>query len=142
MFNWSPQMRLFNDMHFYPRINFYIWPSVRMQYQYSTHIKLSWEFTYVDWTNEIHMVFYLPNVELRLLTNLFLQSLMMNEDLPTAASPARTTLYIRSGSLVITCGYTWTSWGLGQMIEFRWYTFSFTDIHQIIKDNIHLAFLK
>lgn len=42
---------------------------------------------------------YLPNVELRLLTNFPLHSLIMKQDFPTAASPANTILYILSGSL-------------------------------------------
>jgi hypothetical protein len=41
-----------------------------------------------------------PSVEERLGTNLPLQSRTMNDDFPTAASPANTTLYMRSGSLV------------------------------------------
>lgn len=41
---------------------------------------------------------HVPNVELRLGTNFPLHSLMMKLDLPTAASPASTILYILSGS--------------------------------------------
>lgn len=41
----------------------------------------------------------LPSVELRLGTNFPLQSLTMKLDFPTAASPANTILYMRSGSL-------------------------------------------
>ena len=42
---------------------------------------------------------FLPKVELRLLTNFPLQSLMIKQDFPTAASPAKTILNILSGSL-------------------------------------------
>lgn len=41
---------------------------------------------------------YIPSVELSALWNLFLQSLSMKLDLPTAASPAKTSLYMRSGT--------------------------------------------
>lgn len=49
----------------------------------------------------IYLHVYLPNVELRLLTNFPLHNLIMKLDLPTAASPANTTLYIRSGSFIV-----------------------------------------
>lgn len=43
---------------------------------------------------------YIPSVEFSALWNLFLQSLSMKLDLPTAASPAKTSLYMRSGTLL------------------------------------------
>ena len=46
----------------------------------------------------VDVVVYVPSVEFRALWNLFLHSLSMKLDLPTAASPAKTSLYMRSGT--------------------------------------------
>lgn len=41
---------------------------------------------------------YIPSVEFNALWNLFLHNLSIKLDLPTAASPAKTSLYMRSGT--------------------------------------------